>query len=121
VVRWIDNGARAPVTVTAATYWQTSLDVYAAFEGVEGITEYVPAYDSPAPPLRASDVSDLCRSQTIDLVVVPFQRQNERWVAKFMEPEGERALIDGTGFGAGDETVFTYGRFRLEVVPCPGE
>ena len=89
------------MTATPATYWQTSLDVYSAFQGVEGITEYVPPYGSPAPPLRVSDISDLCRSQPIDLVVVPFQRQDERWVAKFMDLAGEefRMLEVGPGVG----------------------
>jgi hypothetical protein len=121
VVGWIGDNAQGPVTLTPATYWQTSLDVYAAFEGVDGIAEYVPPYGSAAPPLRLSDISDLCRSQPIDLVVVPWQRQGERWVPKFMELGGEESSMFEIWPGVEDPTVFTSGRFRLEVLPCPSD
>jgi hypothetical protein len=119
VVQWISKTGLTPATLTPATYWQTSLDVYVAYRGVDGIDEFVPPYGSPAPPLTASDVRDLCRSQPVDFVVVPYQRPGERWAAKFMAEHEADLLPRGPGPGSNNGAVFSNGRFRLEIVPCP--
>lgn len=119
VVAWVEATQTGAVVITPATYWQTALDVYAIFDGVERIDEYVPPYGSPAPPLELRDVREICRSTRIDFVVVPYQRVAEQWVPKFMKPEEAVRLTSELRPASGELVTFTRGSYRLEVYPCP--
>lgn len=119
VVSWVDENATGAVVMTPATYWQTSLDVYAIFQGVNRIEEYVPPYGSPAPPLECRDISEVCQSAPIDFVVIPFHRLAGRWTPQFMGLEEAERLAREYGASSREEAVFTQGSHRLEVYPCP--
>jgi hypothetical protein len=119
MVSWIDRKTTATVAVTPGTYWQTPVNVYASFIGSDRITEYVPPYGSPAPPLKASELSEMCQSVPVHFVVVPGQHEAGGWHPIFMAPDQAGILAQSLGQGTENTVVFLNGRFRLEVLPCP--
>jgi hypothetical protein len=119
VVAGVGATGAGDVLMSPATYWQTSLDVYAAFQAAGHLNEYVPPYGSPAPPLTVSDVKGVCRSEPVDFIVVPYERSDEGWTPKFMEPEQAHLLASELDPGSLKRAVFSRERFRLMVFPCP--
>jgi hypothetical protein len=117
VVSWVEENEAKAVVMTPATYWQTSLDVYAIFQGSDRVDEYLPPYGSPAPPLNLRDMRGVCRTEPVDFVVVPYRRKAGQWIPNFMEPEEAGRLA--SEFGSGEVAIFTQGSHRLEVYPCP--
>jgi hypothetical protein len=118
-VSWMNKKTTGAVVATPATYWQTSLDVYAFFLGSDRVTEHVPLYGSPTPPLQAHEVSEMCRSVPVDFVIVPSKREAGGWSPVFMGPAQAEILAQTLDQGPEDTAVFSRGRFRLEIVPCP--
>jgi len=121
VVAWVEENETGVVVMTPATYWQTSLEVYAVFRKLEQIGEYVPPYGSPTPPLSLREVREICAEARVDFVVVPYWRSGERWIPNFMEVEEARQLDAEFGRGSGQMATFTRGSHRLEVYPCPAD
>jgi hypothetical protein len=121
VVAWADENTGGAVVMTPATYWQTSLDVYAIFQKADRIREYVPPYGSPAPPLNTGEIIELCGAERIDFVVVPYRQRAGRWIPNFMETDEARRMSTEFGRGGAEVPVFTRGAQRLEVFPCPAD
>ncbi len=118
VAMWLERNEPGRVVVTPGTYWQTSLGAYVIFNGLEGISEFVPAYDSLSPPLERRDVIEACRVTRADFVVVPHRRASGEWAPLFAAPEeaGSRSLPGGPE--AGEKASFTNGNHRLVLWSC---
>ena len=119
LVSWLGESEPEEVMVTPATYWQTSLDVYAVFQGIDRIEEYVPPFGSPAPPLDVDDVTEICRMTPAALVVVPFRQESDQWIPLFMAPEEAGRLAGESELGFGEREIFGLGSHRLDLYDCP--